>query len=182
MKIFKFERENCKREIPEIFHIENIPFTLRHRFLPVVVLLYFPWKCCHKCRLSQQQWCAIKTPTWFLRLVFMMAHLMTCTVKLSGIVRPLINPTWRNKIRLKMALFYTHARTSCVHSKWKPRRQSHTAIWNLTQDSLNLAHMYGLTFGDRNAPKRPVLSMTYPQIGLCSAVTSKTRGCTKCLQ
>ena len=64
----------------------------------------------------------------------------------------------------------------------KARRQSHTAIWNLTQDSLNLAHMYGLTFGDRNAPKHPVLSMIYPQIGLCIAVTSKTGGCTKCIQ
>ena len=33
----------------------------------------------------------------------------------------------------------------------KARRQSITAIWNMTQDSLSLAHMWELTFGNRNA-------------------------------
>jgi hypothetical protein len=46
------------------------------------------------------------------------------------------------------------------------------------QDSLNLDHTCGLTFGNRKAPKHPVLSMTYPQIGLDIPVTSKTGGTT----
>ena len=64
----------------------------------------------------------------------------------------------------------------------KARRQSDTAVWNVTQDSLNLAHTCGLTFGNRKAPKHPVLSMAYPQIGLYIPVTSKTGGTTKHLQ
>jgi hypothetical protein len=60
----------------------------------------------------------------------------------------------------------------------KARRQSDIAIWNVTQDSLNLDHTCGLTFGNRKAPKHPVLSLTYPQIGLDIPVTSKTSGTT----
>jgi hypothetical protein len=50
------------------------------------------------------------------------------------------------------------------------------------QDSLNLAHIYGLTFGNRKSPKHHVLSMTYPQIGLYIPVTSKPGGSIKHLQ
>ena len=60
----------------------------------------------------------------------------------------------------------------------KARRQSDTAIWNVMQDSLNLDHIYGLTSRNRKAPKHPVLSMTYSQIGLDIPVTSKTGGTT----
>ena len=35
----------------------------------------------------------------------------------------------------------------------KARRQSNTAIWNLTQDSPSLEHMSGLTFGKQKSPK-----------------------------
>jgi hypothetical protein len=50
------------------------------------------------------------------------------------------------------------------------------------QDSLKLAHKCGLTFGNRKAPKYPILSMKYPQIGLYIPVTSKIDGTTKHLQ
>ena len=64
----------------------------------------------------------------------------------------------------------------------KARRQSNTAIWTLKQDSLNLAHTCGLIFGNRKAPKHPVHSMSYLQIGLYIPVTGKTGGSTKHLQ
>ena len=60
----------------------------------------------------------------------------------------------------------------------KARRQSDIAIWNVMQDSLNLDHTCGLTSRNRKAPKHPVLSMTYSQIGLDIPVTSKTSGTT----
>ena len=59
------------------------------------------------------------------------------------------------------------------------RGQSNTVIWNVTQDSLNLAYTYGLTFGNRKTPKNLVLSMTYPQIGLHIPVTNKANTSTK---
>ena len=50
------------------------------------------------------------------------------------------------------------------------------------QDSLDLAHTCGLAFRNKKVSKHPVLSMTYPQIGLYIPVTSKTGGTTKHLQ
>ena len=50
----------------------------------------------------------------------MTACLMTSIMRLSGIVRQLINPSWSRKMIVKMVLSFTHARTSCVHSKGKP--------------------------------------------------------------
>ena len=61
----------------------------------------------------------------------------------------------------------------------KVRRQSHTAIWNVIQHSLNLAQRCGLKFRNRKVPKHPILSMTYPQIGLYIPVTNKAKGRTK---
>jgi hypothetical protein len=43
----------------------------------------------------------------------------------------------------------------------KARKQSDTAIWYVIQDSINLAHMCGLTFRNRKSLKHSVLSMTY---------------------
>ena len=42
--------------------------------------------------------------------------------------------------------------------------------------------MSGLTFGNRKATKHPVISMTYPQIGLCIPVTSKSGDTMKHIQ
>ena len=84
-----------------------------------------------------------------------------------------------------MALSYTHlhAKISCVHTKGKPEDKIiHTAIWNVTQDSLNLAHKCRLTFRNRWSPHCPVLFKTYTQIGFYIPVTSKTIGATKHLQ
>ena len=67
-------------------------------------------------------------------------------------------------------------------SQVKARRQSNSAVWNVMQDSLKLAHTCGITFGNRKAPKYPVLSMKYPQIGLYIPVTSNTGGTKKHLQ
>ena len=64
----------------------------------------------------------------------------------------------------------------------KARWQSDTAIWKVTQDSLNPDHTYGLTFKNRKAPKHPVLSMTYQQIGQNILVMSKTGGTRNHLQ
>ena len=114
-----------------------------------------------------------------------MEHLMTCMVRLSDIVQQVIIPSWRRKITVKMALSYTHlhAKISCVHTKGKPEDKIiHTAIWNVTQDSLNLAHKCGLTFRNRWSPHCPVLFKTYTQIGFYIPVTSKTIGATKHLQ
>jgi hypothetical protein len=58
----------------------------------------------------------------------------------------------------------------------KVRRQSHTAIWNVKQHSLNLAQRCGLKFRNRKVTKHPILSMTYPQIGLYIPVTNKASG------
>ena len=64
----------------------------------------------------------------------------------------------------------------------KARRQSNTAMWNVTQDALNLAHMCGFTFKNRKTPKHPVPSVTYPQIRLYILVISKNSCTTKHLQ
>ena len=58
----------------------------------------------------------------------------------------------------------------------KARRQSITTIWKMTQDSLSLAHLWELTFGNRNVTRCPVLSMAYPQIGLNIPLTKKSSG------
>ena len=78
-------------------------------------------------------------------------------------------------------ILYTCKDIICLF-KVKARRQSHTAIWNVMKDSLNLAHTCGITFGNRKAPEHSILSMTYPQIRLYIPVTSKTGGTTKQLQ
>ena len=74
-------------------------------------------------------------------------------------------------------VLYTCKNIMCPF-QMKVRRQSNTAIWNVMQDSLNLDHTCGLTSRNRKSPKHPVLSMTYPQIGLDISVTSKTGGTT----
>ena len=52
----------------------------------------------------------------------------------------------------------------------------------MTQDSQYLAHTCGITFENRKASKHPVLSMTYPQIGLYIPVISRAGGSAKHLQ
>ena len=56
-------------------------------------------------------------------------------------------------------ILYTCKDIMCPYQV-KARRQSNTAPWSVTQDSLHQAHLCGLTFGNRNAPRHPVLSMT----------------------
>jgi hypothetical protein len=52
----------------------------------------------------------------------------------------------------------------------------------VTQDSLYLACTCGITFGNRNALKCPILAMTFQQIWLYIPVTSKAIGSTNNLQ
>ena len=48
----------------------------------------------------------------------------------------------------------------------------------MIQDSPNHVHTCELKVGNRNAPKHPVLSMAYTQIGINNTVTSKSSGST----
>ena len=75
-----------------------------------------------------------------------MEILITYKVRLSGIVRQWANPMSGREITVDLVLFYTHASISCANSNSKPEGNPQTAIWNMTQDSQNLAHTCGLTF------------------------------------
>ena len=98
-------------------------------------------------------------------------------VRLSGIVRQSIHSSWRRKMTFKIAFLYTHARTLCVHSQWKPGNNPKRlfGIWHKI-------HYIWITFGDNETQNHHVLSMVYPQIGLDIAVTSKTGNSAKHLQ
>ena len=91
-------------------------------------------------------------------------------------------PLLKNKIIVKMVFSCKPYKEIICPFRVQARRQSHTAIWNVKQDSLNLAHMCRFTFGCRKASKHPILSMTYTQVGLYIPVTSKTGSITKLLQ
>ena len=75
-------------------------------------------------------------------------------------------PLLKNKIIVKMVFSCKPYKEIICPFRVQARRQSHTAIWNVKQDSLNLAHMCRFTFGCRKASKHPILSMTYTQVGL----------------
>jgi hypothetical protein len=91
-------------------------------------------------------------------------------------------PLLKNKMIVKMALSCTPCKEIICPFGVQARRQSCTAIWNVKQDSLNLAHMCRFTFGCRKKLKHPDLSMIYTQVGLDIPVTSKTGSITKVLQ
>ena len=102
-----------------IAHIA-FPTSFSNRYLPRNCVAVFQWNFINWYVFSQQTWQASKIPSCFWRLVHTMECLMTCIVRLSGIVRQWTNPSWSRKMTVKMTLSYTHTRTSCVHSKWKP--------------------------------------------------------------
>ena len=64
----------------------------------------------------------------------------------------------------------------------KAQQQFYIAIWNVTQNPLHPAHTYGLTFGNRNAPKLHLHFMTCPLIQLYLPMRRKSGVTAKHLQ
>ena len=125
-----------------VWHVCNIPNKFLERFPPRNCVAVFQWNWNQKYSFSQQLWEVSKIPSCFVRLVYAMECLMTCIVRFSGIVRQLINPSWKND-RKNTIILNTGKDIICRYPfQVKARRQFHTAIWNVTHDSLNLTHSH----------------------------------------
>ena len=110
-------------------------------------------------------------PYNFFRLVNSMEYLTTWSVRLSDMFRQLSNFSWKGETTLKWLNHKYICKDIICPSQVNARRMLQTALWNVTQSSLSLAHTCGHSFGNRNIPRYLVLSMGYPHIGQYISIT-----------
>ena len=75
-----------------------------------------------------------QTLSTFWKLVNKMEYWMTCLVRLTGIVRQLINLSQRRKNNENSNILYTCTNVMCPF-QLKSRRPCHTVSWNLTNSN-----------------------------------------------